>query len=229
MKKPLLLVVGVLLNVAYVFALPADSIRINTTDSLSYTTSQEQQKDLSDSLNITLDSLAKSQPVTMPVVFKPDPQKSLWYAIIFPGLGQIYNRQYWKVPIVYGGVAGLTYAISWNGKYYRDYSRGYRDIMDSDPNTKSYEKLLPYSIDPSSSEAKNLMKSRQNTYRRYRDLSIVGAVAFYAITVIDAYVDAQLADFDISPDLSMQVAPTLFQTPNSYKPSVGVQLNFNLF
>jgi hypothetical protein len=130
---------------------------------------------------------------------------------------------------VYGGVAGLTYAISWNGKYYRDYSRGYRDIMDSDPNTKSYEKLLPYSIDPSSSEAKNLMKSRQNTYRRYRDLSIVGAVAFYAITVIDAYVDAQLADFDISPDLSMQVAPTLFQTPNSYKPSVGVQLNFNLF
>ncbi|MDD3479141.1 MAG: DUF5683 domain-containing protein [Paludibacteraceae bacterium] len=229
MKKPLLLVVGVLLNVAYVLALPTDSIRINTTDSLSYTTSQEQQKDLSDSLNITLDSLAKSQPVTIPVVFKPDPQKSLWYAIIFPGLGQIYNRQYWKVPIVYGGVAGLTYAISWNGKYYRDYSRGYRDIMDSDPNTKSYEKLLPYSIDPSSSEAKNLMKSRQNTYRRYRDLSIVGAVAFYAITVIDAYVDAQLADFDISPDLSMQVAPTLFQTPNSYKPSVGVQLNFNLF
>ena len=229
MKKPLLLVVGVLLNVAYVLALPTDSIRINTTDSLSYTTSQEQQKDLSDSLNITLDSLAKSQPVTIPVVFKPDPQKSLWYAIIFPGLGQIYNRQYWKVPIVYGGVAGLTYAISWNGKYYRDYSRGYRDIMDSDPNTKSYEKLLPYSIDPSSSEAKNLMKSRQNTYRRYRDLSIVGAVAFYAITVIDAYVDAQLADFDISPDLSMQVAPTLFQTPNSDKPSVGVQLNFNLF
>jgi hypothetical protein len=165
----------------------------------------------------------------MPVVFKPDPQKSLWYAIIFPGLGQIYNRQYWKVPIVYGGVAGLTYAISWNGKYYRDYSRGYRDIMDSDPNTKSYEKLLPYSIDPSSSEAKNLMKSRQNTYRRYRDLSIVGAVAFYAITVIDAYVDAQLADFDISPDLSMQVAPAVLQTPNSDKPSVGVQLNFNLF
>src|SRR5574344_592153 len=229
MKKPLLLVVGVLLNVAYVLALPTDSIRINTTDSLSYTTSQEQQKDVSDSLNMTLDSLAKSQPITIPVVFKPDPQKSLWYAIIFPGLGQIYNRQYWKVPIVYGGVAGLTYAISWNGKYYRDYSRGYRDIMDSDPNTKSYEKLLPYSIDPSSSEAKNLMKSRQNTYRRYRDLSIVGAVAFYAITVIDAYVDAQLADFDISPDLSMQVAPTLFQTPNSYKPSVGVQLNFNLF
>ena len=92
MKKPLLLVVGVLLNVAYVLALPTDSIRINTTDSMSYTTSQEQQKDLSDSLNVTLDSLAKSQIVTMPVVFKPNPQKSLWYALIVPGLGQIYNR-----------------------------------------------------------------------------------------------------------------------------------------
>ncbi|MCB9071099.1 MAG: hypothetical protein H6543_01270 [Prevotellaceae bacterium] len=229
MKRPFLLFVGVLLNVAYVLALPADSIRINTTDSISYTLSQKQQKELPDSVNITLDSLAKSELVTMPVVFKPNPQKSLWYAIICPGLGQIYNRQYWKVPIVYGGVAGLTYAISWNGKYYRDYSRGYRDIMDSDPTTNSYEKLLPYGTDPTSSYAKDLMKSRQNIYRRYRDLSIVGAVAFYAITVIDAYVDAQLADFDISPDLSMQVVPTMLQTPNSYKPSVGVQLNFNLF
>ena len=229
MKRPFLLFVGVLLNVAYVLALPADSIRINTTDTISYTLSQKQQKELPDSVNITLDSLAKSELVTMPVVFKPNPQKSLWYAIICPGLGQIYNRQYWKVPIVYGGVAGLTYAISWNGKYYRDYSRGYRDIMDSDPTTNSYEKLLPYGTDPTSSYAKDLMKSRQNIYRRYRDLSIVGAVAFYAITVIDAYVDAQLADFDISPDLSMQVVPTMLQTPNSYKPSVGVQLNFNLF
>jgi len=228
MKKPFLFVVGVLLNVAYVFAIPADSIRINTTDSASYTL-QTQQKGLSDSLNVALDSLAKSQIETIPVIFKPNPQKSLWYALIFPGLGQIYNRQYWKVPIVYGGVAGLTYAISWNGKYYRDYSRGYRDIMDSDPTTKSYEKLLPYGTDPTSSYAQNLMKNKQNTYRRYRDLSIVGAVAFYAITVIDAYVDAQLADFDISPNLSMQVAPAVLQTPNSYKPSVGVQINFNFF
>ena len=178
MKRPFLLFVGVLLNVAYVLALPADSIRINTTDSISYTLSQKQRKELPDSVNITLDSLAKSELVTMPVVFKPNPQKSLWYAIICPGLGQIYNRQYWKVPIVYGGVAGLTYAISWNGKYYRDYSRGYRDIMDSDPTTNSYEKLLPYGTDPTSSYAKDLMKSRQNIYRRYRDLSIVGAVAF---------------------------------------------------
>ena len=226
MRKPFLLIVVLLLNVTNLLALQVDTIRTNT-DSTFYTL-QEQNIVLPDSLLFSADSLL-NKTVVVPELFKPDPQKSLWYALIFPGLGQIYNRQYWKVPIVYGGVVGLTYAISWNGKYYRDYSRAYRDIMDSDPNTKSYEKLLPYGTDPTSSYAQNLMKTKQNTYRRYRDLSIVGAVAFYAITVIDAYVDAQLADFDISPDLSMHVGPAVFENPNSNKPNLGLQFNFIFF
>ncbi|HPW90065.1 MAG TPA: DUF5683 domain-containing protein [Paludibacteraceae bacterium] len=228
MKRSFLLIVGVLLIFSDLWAEPTDSIRTVNTDTTSHFL-QTEKPIILDSLTFAFDSLEKSELATIPVLFKPDPQKSLWYALICPGLGQIYNRQYWKVPIVYGGVAAFTYAISWNGKYYRDYSRGYRDIMDSDPTTTSYENLLPYSIDPNSNEAKNLMRNRQNTYRRYRDLSIVGAVVFYAITVVDAYVDAQLADFDISPDLSMQVGPALFSTPDSNKPSVGVQFNFNLF
>jgi len=226
MRKPFLLIVVLLLNVTNLLALQVDTIRTNT-DSTFYTL-QEQNIVLPDSLLFSADSLL-NKTVVVPELFKPDPQKSLWYALIFPGLVQIYNRQYWKVPIVYGGVVGLTYAISWNGKYYRDYSRAYRDIMDSDPNTKSYEKLLPYGTDPTSSYAQNLMKTKQNTYRRYRDLSIVGAVAFYAITVIDAYVDAQLADFDISPDLSMHVGPAVFENPNSNKPNLGLQFNFIFF
>ena len=160
-------------------------------------------------------------------VWLPDPQKSLWYAFIFPGAGQIYNRSYWKLPIVYGGAVGLVYGISWNNRYYKEYAQAYRDIMDSDLNTKSYENLLPYGTDPNSSYAQNLMKNKHNTYRRYRDLCIVGAVAFYALTIIDAYVDAQLADFDISPDLSMRVRPTLLVTENTQKPSFGVGIGFN--
>lgn len=159
-------------------------------------------------------------------VWLPDPQKSLWYAFIFPGAGQIYNRSYWKLPIVYGGAVGLVYGISWNNRYYKEYTQAYRDIMDNDPNTKSYENLLPYGTDPNSSYAQNLMKNKHNTYRRYRDLCIVGAVAFYALTIIDAYVDAQLADFDISPDLSMRVRPTLLLTENTQKPSFGVGIGF---
>ena len=160
-------------------------------------------------------------------VWLPDPQKSLWYAFIFPGAGQIYNRSYWKLPIVYGGAVGLVYGISWNNRYYKEYAQAYRDIMDSDPNTKSYENLLPYGTDPNSSYAQNLMKSKHNTYRRYRYLCIVGAAAFFALIIIDAYVDAQLADFDISPDLSMRVRPTLLVTENTQKPSFGVGIGFN--
>lgn len=179
-----------------------------------------------DSVLKSIDSVVNRTP-KIHVSFKPNPQKSLWYALAFPGLGQIYNRKYWKLPIVYGGAAGLTYAITWNNKYYQDYARAYRDIMDSDPNTKSYEKILPYGMDATSTYAQSVLKNKQNSYRRYRDLSIVGAVAFYALTVIDAYVDAQLSDFDISPDLSMQIAPTLLESSNSFKPTIGVQLNLN--
>lgn len=179
-----------------------------------------------DSVLKSIDSVVNRTP-KIHVSFKPNPQKSLWYALAFPGLGQIYNRKYWKLPIVYGGAAGLTYAITWNNKYYQDYARAYRDIMDSDPNTKSYEKILPYGMDATSTYAQSVLKNKQNSYRRYRDLSIVGAVAFYALTVIDAYVDAQLSDFDISPDLSMQIAPTLLESNNSFKPTIGVQLNLN--
>ncbi len=157
--------------------------------------------------------------------FKPDPMKSIWYALAFPGLGQIYNRKYWKLPIVYGGVAGIAYAISWNGKYYNDYYNAYRDYMDANPNTNSYLDLIPENYPEGQIES--YLNSRQSTYRRYRDLSIIIGVAFYAITVIDAFVDAQLAEFDISPDLSMKVRPKLMEQPNTSSPSVGCALQVN--
>lgn len=160
-------------------------------------------------------------------VWLPDPQKTLWYAFIFPGLGQIYNRSYWKLPIVYGGAIGLVYGITWNNRYYQEYSRAYRDAMGSNPTGRSYDNLLPPGTDPTSDYAKNLLKNQHNTYRRYRDLCIVGAVAFYALVIVEAYVDAQLSDFDISPDLSMRVKPTMLVTENTTRPNFGVGINFN--
>ena len=81
-------------------------------------------------------------------VFKPNPTKAIIYSAIFPGLGQIYNRKYWKLPIVYGGFLGFSYAIDWNGRYYTDYSNGFKDIMDEDPTTDSWKNFLPYGQDP---------------------------------------------------------------------------------
>jgi len=150
--------------------------------------------------------------------WKPDPAKATWFAVIVPGLGQIYNRSYWKLPIVYGGLMGCLYASTWNGRLYNDYKEAYRDIqLDatlSDDPTRSYNAMLPngYTIETMGgrSQYTNTLSERMNLYRRYRDLSIAGTMLLYVLTIIDAYVDAQLFDFDISPDLSLNIEPQLY-------------------
>lgn len=165
--------------------------------------------------------------------FKPNSKSAILYSLI-PGGGQFYNRKYWKLPIVYGGFIGLIYAISWNGKYYGEYKDGYAAIMkddyDSAANKAIWSSLLTSNKDVDklgSSDIARLrssFKRNRDSYRRYRDLSIIGVVALYALTMIDAYVDAELFDFDISPDLSLRVEPVNIK--NSYRISdnaVGIQ------
>lgn len=135
--------------------------------------------------------------------FQPDSNKALWYAALCPGLGQIYNRRYWKLPIVAGGVVGITYAISWNNKYYQAYTMAYRDLIDNDPSTNYYEELLPAGSRYSESQLNTLFKNRQQSFRRQRDLSIIIGAGFYLICLLDAYVDAELYNFDISDNLSL--------------------------
>ena len=146
--------------------------------------------------------------------FKPDPIRALWLSLILPGAGQIYNRKYWKLPIVYGGFLGCAYALTWNNQMLRDYSQAYLDIMDDDPNTKSYEKMLPigYNISGREEQFKEIFKNKKNYYRKYRDMSIFAFFAVYAIAAIDAYVDAELSSFDISEDLSLRVMPAVITT-----------------
>lgn len=146
--------------------------------------------------------------------FKPDPIRAMWLGLVLPGAGQLYNRKYWKLPIVYGGFLGCVYALTWNGQMYSDYSQAYLDIMDSDPNTKSYEKMLPpnYSIVGKEERFKGIFKSKKDTFRRFRDLSIFSFAGVYLLSVIDAYVDAELSTFDISHDLSLELQPTFIET-----------------
>ena len=170
-------------------------------------------------------------PVTLATpVFEPNPTRAVIYASIFPGLGQIYNRKYWKLPIVYGGFLGFSYAISWNNRYYTDYSNGYKDIMDDDPETDSWKNFLPYGADPETVDQAwltDVMKRRKDYYRRYRDLSIIGTVAMYALSIIDAYVDAQLFDFNISSDLSLRVEPTVIKKTDYLANSFGFQCSIS--
>lgn len=167
----------------------------------------------------------------------PKPQKALWMALVIPGGGQIYNRKYWKLPLVYGGMMGCIYAMTWNNTMYKDYSQAYLDIMDSDPNTQSYNKFLHLgnTIDESNMERyKTIFKKRKDKYRRWRDMSFFCLLGVYALSVVDAYVDAELSEFDISKDLSMKVRPTIMQNKSTFtsanpldNSSVGLQCSLN--
>lgn len=165
--------------------------------------------------------------------WSPDPQRALWLALVIPGGGQIYNRKYWKLPLVYGGIMGCLYAMNWNNMMYKDYSQAYLDIMDSDPTTQSYNKFLHFgmTIDSSNEERyKKIFKSRKDKFRRWRDMSFFCLIGVYALSVIDAYVDAELSQFDISDDLSLKVEPTIINSGRSGNildnSSIGV--NFGL-
>lgn len=164
--------------------------------------------------------------------FKPDPTKVVWMAAVIPGYGQILNRKYWKLPIVYGGFLGCAYFITWNSSLYQTYKNAYRDIIDTDPNTDSYLETLPegYTIDliGGITTYTNNLKTRQDNYRRYRDLSVIFSLGYYALTIVDAFVDAQLYDFDISPDLSMKLQPVLLKNNYNSIGTLGVQCRFNL-
>jgi hypothetical protein len=176
-------------------------------------------------LAMKTDSLQKGNPQPKKR-FIPDSQRSVWLALVFPGAGQIYNRKYWKLPIVYGGFVGCTYALSWNNKMYKDYSQAYLDIMDDDPNTKSYEDFLPMnsSIAGQEERFKEIFKKRKDAYRRQRDLSIFAFIGVYLLSVIDAYVDAELSDFDITKDIGLKVEPAMFNDGKSKNfGSIGLQ------
>ena len=144
--------------------------------------------------------------------WRPDPQRALWLALVIPGGGQIYNRKYWKLPIVYGGFMGCIYAMRWNNMMYKDYAQAYLDIMDDDPGTASYNKFLHLGrqITPANEDRyKTIFKKRKDRFRRYRDLSFFIMLGVYAISVIDAYVDAELSVFDVSKDLSLKLRPAV--------------------
>lgn len=161
-------------------------------------------------------------------IWVPNPTKATWLALVIPGGGQIYNRKYWKLPIFYGGFAGCAYALTWNSKMYKDYSTAYKDAMNGNMQSSSITDLLPPGYKISETQLKELLRKRKDTYRRYRDLSIFAFIGVYLLSVIDAYVDAELSNFDITPDLSMKVYPAVIDNRinNSSNRSVGLQCSF---
>lgn len=144
--------------------------------------------------------------------WRPETKRAMWLALVLPGAGQIYNRKYWKLPIIYGGFVGCAYALRWNNMMYKDYSQAYMDLMDNDPNTQSYNQFLHLGVkidETNIDRYKTLFKNRKDRFRRWRDLSVFCMIGVYALSIVDAYVDASLSEFDISNNLSLRVEPTI--------------------
>ena len=162
-----------------------------------------------------------SIPQSIETEWRPDATKAVWLGVIVPGAGQIYNRSYWKLPIVYGAFMGCGYAIMTMQNRYSGYKQAYLDLYNdveagtvSEDPSKSYIAVIPEGYDLTrvggASTWMNTLKNRQSTYHRYRDYSVLAIVVAYALSLIDAYVDAQLFDFDISPDLTLNVEPQIY-------------------
>ncbi|MBQ4175713.1 MAG: hypothetical protein II597_13080 [Prevotella sp.] len=230
-----------LMFTAYIFAEPCDSVK---TTALNDTILQVDDSLFQIEKGSLIDTISFSLVDTLPVkkqkrdwkTWRPNPKKALWLAIVIPGAGQIYNRKYWKLPIVYGGFVGCAYAMRWNNMMYKDYSQAYIDLTDDDPNTKSYERFQQFSnriTDANIKRYQELFKNRKNRFRRWRDLSFFVMCGVYAISIIDAYVDASLSEFDISDDLTMRVAPTIINNKNvaEHNPlkSTAIGLQCSLF
>ena len=212
--KKLLLCILLLIPTSVVLA-QADTLATATDEWMT----TEERATRSSTLVIHEDSLPLTQKEIDRLFWKPDPMRAVWLGAIVPGLGQIYNRSYWKLPIVYGGFMGCIYAITWTNNQYDGYKNAYRDIyfdirngeVTNDP-SKAYIAILPegYTIDMMGGVSAYRLKEWQNRSRRNRDLAIAVTAIVYALTLVDAYVDAQLFDFDISTNLSLNVQPQLY-------------------
>ena len=149
----------------------------------------------------------QTEPLTKDTVKKKhSPRLAMLMSTVIPGLGQAYNKKYWKVPVVYAGLGALGYFSYRNGKYYNSFKNTYADLLATGVgDTTAYLYGIEFNL--------NGLEAGKNYYRRYRDMFTIFTVGFYLLNIIDANVDAHLYDFDISDDLSMQIRPSAEQVP----------------
>ena len=186
------------------------------------------------------DTLVVAKPVKHK--FKPETMRATMLAVAFPGLGQIYNRKIWKIPVVYAGFGALIYSAGFNGKNYTLYMKAYQDFTDNILATNSYLKVIAPSVDRSTydplfnpkgydasiySYYKDAMLQMVDYYKRYRDLSYIGIAGWYLVSILDANVDASLFNYDISNNLNLTFVPVQMNLPGGF-PGAGLCLDLKV-
>lgn len=150
-------------------------------------------------------------------------KKATTLSTICPGAGQIYNKSYWRVPIIIGGMASTIYTIDWNNRGYQRFKTAYALRVDYEKNPGKYPGGSADEFRGAYSST--FLKNLKDSYRRNRDMCILLTAGVYILNIIDAHVDAHLKDFDISDDLSVNVEPYVGTTSVDTKPTFGVNMS----
>ncbi len=144
---------------------------------------------------------------------------------IFPGAGQVYNKSYWRVPIIIGGMASTIYTIDWNNRGYQRFRTAYSLKVDYEKNPEKYPNGAADEFHGAYSST--FLKNLKNSYRRNRDMCILLTAGVYLLQIMDAHVDSHLQDFDISDDLSMNLEPYFGYSSVGTQPVYGVNMSVN--
>lgn len=165
--------------------------------------------------SITVETVVDSTLLKPYVIDPLAPSRAAFYSAILPGLGQVYNKSYWKVPLVYGGLGFSLYNYSFNNTEYHRYRDAYKDILAGRAVTGKLAGL----------DTDRLLRG-QRFHQRNRDLSMLVTVGVYLLTIIDANVDAHLMQFNVNDNLSLR--PALEQNELNYKyaPVLGMSYRF---
>lgn len=180
---------------------------------------------------VEADTIVEAEKTIDPDEEIHSPRKATIYSAILPGLGQAYNKKYWKIPIIYAGFGAIGYYIDWNNDHYQFNRTAYQHLTDDNDETNAFleiDAVRYYDLDNPTSR-KNFrdgLLKQQDYYRRNRDLLIISVIGFYGLNIIDASVDAHLYNFDISDDLTFNWQPAIqhFKKQNVY--SVNCTFNF---
>ncbi|MBO7616439.1 MAG: hypothetical protein J6T22_04450 [Bacteroidales bacterium] len=180
---------------------------------------------------ITADTIVKQQKPTKTAKAKKthSPTKATIMSACLPGLGQIYNRNWWKVPIVYAGLGGLGYLAYSNYSEYRSYLHAYEFKTGDLPEGTS---LSQHETDLANKYADSQLQTYKEAYRRDFEFYSILTVAWYGLNILDACVDGHLYTYDISDDLSLSIDPYLrsaespIKTPHYAQVGLSFQLNF---
>ena len=172
-----------------------------------------ESKGQQNAIDTSLSDVSKSKLISFFSDTSHSPKKAMILSTLIPGAGQIYNGKYWKFPIVYAGFAGLGYSFIFNNDKYIKYKNGYiNSVLDPSMKPKPGEY---------STEELNIL---QESYRRYRDLSVIGAFVLFTFNIIDAGVDAHLINFNVDDNLSLKILPTFYQSYSRLEPAAGFNL-----